>query len=229
MITIEKVDVFGWEAATRGLRNPMNSWNLGDSWWCGEDCPHVENDTEPAKECDDGKCGFCIGYNDLKLMKSLAKAGKDHRKFMRMIMVSADITAPLYWWKEYDTYKVGTVANSCSTMHRLHASELELQDFSIEHLTTDMTLLSMTDTISVLNYLREQYLKTNNKEFWYQMIQLLPQSYNQKRTVLLNYEVLANIHHSRRHHKLECWHAFCDWIETLPYFVDILGKDDLNE
>lgn len=229
MLKIENTEVMGWEAAIRGMRNPMNSWDKSDSRFslledCG-DCTHCNLRFD---ECNEQQ----IGPNDLSLMTKLRDAGTDHRKFMRMITVYLDITAPLYWWKEFDTYKVGTVANSCSTMHKIHAKEFTLEDFSCEHLfdfcpnsdTDSMTVLRYT--IRWLNCCREKYLKTKDKEDWWQMIQLLPSSYNQKRTVMLNYEVLANIYKSRRNHKLDEWHTFCDWIESLPYSELIIGKTD---
>ena len=231
MIKLEKTDVFGWEAAIRGMRNPMNSWDKSDSWYCEEDCPHIINGTEPSKECNNGACGFCIGQNDLKLMKSLAKAGSDHSKFLRMINVTVDITAPLYWWKEFDTYKVGTVANSCSTMHKIHAKEFTLEDFSHEHLTDwchDGELCrdwlgDLEDLIDDLNFAREKYLETKDKKYWWQIIQLLPTSYNQKRTVQLTYEVLRAMDRPgrRKDHKLDEWREFCKWAETLPYLKEI--------
>lgn len=227
MIKLEKVDVSGWEAAIRGMRNPKNSWNKSDSHNC-EDCPMVLNGDEPAIECNDGKFGYCIGQNDQKLMKNLVAAGTDHGKFLRMINVTVDITAPLYWWKEFDTYKVGTVANSCSTMHKIQAKEFTLDDFSCEHLmTSGMDILMRT--IKVLNVCRNAYVNydtwDNNgypmptkKDVWWQMIQLLPSSYNQKRTVQFNYAVLLNMYHARKNHKLDEWHKFCKWVESLPYF-----------
>ena len=229
MLKIENTEVVGWEAAIRGMRNPMNSWEKSDSRFsllddCG-DCTHCNLRFD---ECHEQQ----IGPNDLDLMNRLRNAGTDHRKFMRMITVYLDITAPLYWWKEFDTYKVGTVANSCSTMHKIADKEFTLDDFSYEHLfdfcpnsdTDSMTVLRYT--IRWLNCCREKYLKTKDKEDWWQMIQLLPSSYNQKRTVMLNYEVLANIYKSRRNHKLDEWHTFCDWIESLPYSELIIGKTD---
>lgn len=206
MLKIEKTDVLGWEAAVRGMRNPMNSWDKSDSEF--QPCAFGN----PAK----------IGENDHKLMVQLAKAGSDHRKYLRMIVVYVDITAPLYWWKEFDTYKVGTVANSCSTMHKIHAKEFTLDDFSREHLLTG-SMFQLHRTVDLLNEAREEYLKTKDKVYWWQMIQLLPTSYNQKRTVMLNYEVLVNMYHSRRNHKLDEWHTFCDWIESLPYAELIIG------
>ena len=198
MIKIENVDVYGWESAIRGMRNPMNSWDKSDSYWCDcDDCPHVLNNTESALECNNGQFDYCIGKNDLKLMRNLAKAGDDHGKFLRMINVTCDITAPLYFFKEWDTYKVGTVANSCSTMHCIHKKEFTLDDFSHEHLSdfTDCNgehfkvgwLSYLQDTIFALNVARQLYLDTKDKNFWWQLIQLLPTSYNQKRTVQLNY------------------------------------------
>ena len=229
MLKIENTEVVGWEAAIRGMRNPMNSWEKSDSRFsllddCG-DCTHCNLRFDECLEQQ-------IGPNDLDLMTRLRNAGTDHRKFMRMITVYLDITAPLYWWKEFDTYKVGTVANSCSTMHKIADKEFTIDDFSYEHLfdfcpnsdTDSMTVLR--HTIGWLNCCREKYLKTKDKEDWWQMIQLLPSSYNQKRTVMLNYEVLANIYKSRRNHKLDEWHTFCNWIESLPYSELITGKTD---
>lgn len=217
MIRIENVEVVGWEAAIRGMRNPMNSWEKSDSVKCyaNPSCPGI---------CKDNASGLCIGPNDLDLMKRLRNAGTDHRKFMRMITVYADITAPLYWWKEFDTHKVGTVANSCSTMHKIHAKEFTLEDFSYEHLIT-VSLFILNKVIELLNWHRDYYLKTKDKGYWWQMIQLLPSSYNQKRTVMLNYEVLANMYKSRKDHKLDEWREFCKWIETLPYSELITGKE----
>ena len=249
MIRIENTVVTGFDPAIRGMRNPMNSWEKSDSYPavnCGE-CvynPDITGICEPAKhreECDKHEC-FEIGPNDLDLMKRLRNAGTDHRKFMRMITVYMDITAPLYWWKEFDTYKVGTVANSCSTMHTIHKYEFTFDDFSHEHFDVsdweDERCVIRTDdeitatplgifelVIIALNTMREAYLKTKDKEYWYKMIQMLPTSYNQRRTVQLNFEVLANIYKSRRNHKLDEWHTFCDWIETLPYSELITGKE----
>ena len=241
MLKIENTEVVGWEAAIRGMRNPMNSWDKSDSRFnllddCG-DCTHCNLRFD---ECNEQQ----IGPNDLDLMICLRNAGTDHRKFMRMITVYLDITAPLYWWKEFDTYKVGTVANSCSTMHKIAEKEFTLEDFSCEHLVdnagieigvpdhdeledipfSSRTMLELTTDI--LNVFREMYLKSKDKKYWWQMIQLLPSSYNQKRTVMLNYEVLANIYKSRKDHKLDEWHTFCDWIESLPYSELITGKTD---
>ena len=196
MIKIENIDVYGWDAAIRGARNPMNSWDRMDSGY---------NNGE-----------FEIGENDYKLLKNLTIAGPEHRKWNRMITVTMDITAPLYWWKEYDTYKVGTVANSCSTMHKIQEKEFELDDFSHEHLGLYPKWL-LSEVISKLNENREGFNKTKDKDYWWNMIQLLPTSYNQKRTVHLNYEVLGTIYHQRRHHKLDEWVEFCNTIKTLPY------------
>lgn len=250
MLKIEKTEVVGWEAAIRGMRNPMNSWEQSDSDYrsilferCDncmsyqlekwDDCEQCEVEQQ-AKTHD----GFMIGPNDLDLMTRLRNAGTDHRKFMRMITVCVDITAPLYWWKEFDTYKVGTVANSCSTMHKIHAKEFELDDFSTEHILSlsdnefkfpiicgvAMTSMGVFSCIlDALNFYRKKYLETKDKKYWWQMIQLLPSSYNQKRTVMLNYEVLANMYKSRKNHRLDEWHTLCDWIEGLPYSELITG------
>ena len=188
----------------QGLRNPMNSWDKSDSKY---------NDLDAYK----------MGNNDKDLMKRLAMAGTDHRKFMRMMPVYVRITAPLYWWKEFDTYKVGTVANSCSTMHKIAAKEFTVDDFSTEHLISDSNAMMKT-TCDLLNQYREKYLKTKDKKYWWQMIQLLPSSYNQTRNVMLNYEVLANIYKSRKDHKLDEWREFCKWIETIPYSELIIGE-----
>lgn len=221
MIRIENTGVYGFEAAIRGMRNPMNSWNQSDSHVCAcadgfLDCPMVLNDDEPAKECDPDKYNFCVGEKDFCLMKKLAVAGPDHGKFLRMITVTADITAPLYWYKEYDTYKIGTVANSCSTMHKIADKAFTLDDFSHEYLN-EKSLYMLNDTIQYLNAVREAFIETKDKHYWWQMIQLLPSSYNQRRTVQLNYAVLKNIFHARKGHKLDEWNKFCQWIEGLPY------------
>lgn len=234
MIKFENVEVMGWEAAIRGMRNPMNSWEKSDSGWfsseddMGVDYVQYDSHSDPSEL-------YFIGPNDKKLMKRLAKAGIDHRKFMRMITVYVDITAPLYWWKEFDTYKIGTVANSCSTMHKIAAKEFTLEDFSHEHLFTEENLryeaepdsLKLLNTIiNALNVYRLAYLEEGDKSIWWQMIQLLPSSYNQRRTVMLNYEVLANIYKSRKNHKLDEWSVgFMEWIESLPYFELITGED----
>lgn len=232
MLKVENVEVLGWEHAIRGMRNPKNSWAKSDS---GPECPY-----EKEKCCGECQQNFCIGLNDKQLMMALRNAGTDHRKFMRMITVYLDITAPLYWWKEFDTYKVGTVANSCSTMHKIAAKEFTLDDFSHEHLCDDELAL-LEEVIARLNMNRIVFIAKNDKQvdrytvmsdecyakykktLWWQMIQLLPSSYNQKRTVMLNYEVLANIYKSRRHHKLDEWHTLCDRIESLPYSALITG------
>ena len=194
MIKIENIDVYGFETAIRGARNPMNSWDRMDSCY---------NNGE-----------FEIGENDYKLLKNLTIAGPEHRKWNRMVTATMDITAPLYFLKEWDTYKVGTVANSCSTMHRIQAKKFEMSDFSVEHLRS---LRVMHEVIDELNFYRDKFNKDKKKEDWWEMIQLLPTSYNQKRTVHLNYEVLGTIYHQRKHHKLDEWHVFCDTIKTLPY------------
>lgn len=228
MIKIEQTEISGFGAAIRGMRNPMNSWDKMDSHVCNYDeydcdCPMVANGDEPGEECNDGKWKFCVGENDYALMKRLADGGSCHAKYRRMMLVTCDITAPLYWWKEFDTYKVGTVANSCSTMHKIHAKELTLDDFSHEHLC-DNSLKTLQAVIDNLNIERKNFLFTKDKWCWWQMIQLLPSSYNQKRTVLLNYEVLANIYKWRKNHKLDEWRDFCRWIEQLPYSDVIVGK-----
>ena len=219
MLKIENFEVLGWEHAIRGMRNPMNSWEKSDSNFFDDSEGHV--------------CNICQGHgpmsliemgpNDHDLMMGLRNAGTHHRKFMRMITVYLDITGPLYWWKEFDTYKVGTVANSCSTMHKIHAKEFTLEDFSCEKLYDPLG--DLRPIVDRLNVYRERYLETKDKNDWWQMIQLLPTSYNQKRTVMLNYEVLANIYKSRRNHKLDEWHTFCDWIEELPYSELITGNE----
>lgn len=222
MINIEKVDVYGWETVIRGMRNPMNSWGKSDSW---HGCRYGDYGKTESCSCDEKckcDCEFIVGQNDLKLMKTLSNAGNDHGKFLRMINVSLDITAPLYWWKEFDTYKVGTVANSCSTMHKIQAKEFNIYDFS-HHRLDESSIQFLTLIINRLNEVRELYLSSKEKRFWWQMIQLLPSSYNQKRTVQLNYAVLKNIYHSRKSHKLDEWLTFCDWIESLPYSELITG------
>ena len=222
MIVFENTEVLGWEHAIRGMRNPKNSWEKSDS-----EFGVMYDDIPGSIEVENDDIWFSyIGPKDKKLMMTLRNAGTDHRKFMRMITVYLDITAPLYWWKEFDTYKVGTVANSCSTMHKIHAKEFDISDFSTEHLITgpDSPLELMRDTIAMLNTMRKFYLETKDKKYWWQLIQLLPSSYNQKRTVMLNYEVLANMYKSRRNHKLDEWHILCDWMETLPYSELITGE-----
>jgi hypothetical protein len=245
MLKIENVEVVGWEAAIRGMRNPKNSWVKSDSHW-----DYVNQGPEYLTVANFDDADFNIGPNDKKLMSTLRNAGTDHRKFMRMITVYLDITAPLYWWKEFDTYKVGTVANSCSTMHKIAAKEFDVNDFSHEHIEEldgdeyNMSYDWLLRTVDILNYYRKKYntaseklkrditdaerkhVLAQQKLFWWQMIQLLPSSYNQKRTVMLNYEVLANIYKSRRHHKLDEWYTLCDWIESLPYSELITGKEE---
>ena len=239
MILIEKTDAYGWEAAIRGMRNPMNSWNLSDSKECGDkrcvDCNY-------RKYCDEGYRAFpemiVPGPADLELMKKLAAAGCDHGKFLRMIIVTADLTAPLYWWKEFDTYRVGVTPNpidiemnSCSTMHKIHAKEFTLDDFSHEHLTPG-SVMALRSVIERLNIARNEFLKGREasdfgrpsaKDYWWDMIQLLPTSYNQKRTVQMNYAVLKNIYHARKSHKLDEWRDLCRWIERQPYSELITG------
>ena len=219
MLKIENFEVLGWEHAIRGMRNPMNSWEKSDSNFFDDSEGHVCNICQGR-----GSMSLIeIGPNDLDLMKRLRNAGTDHRKFMRMITVYLDITGPLYWWKEFDTYRVGVDKNSCSTMHKIHAKEFTLEDFSCEKLYDPLG--DLRPIVDRLNVYRERYLETKDKNDWWQMIQLLPTSYNQKRTVMLNYEVLANIYKSRRNHKLDEWHTFCDWIEELPYSELITGKE----
>lgn len=215
MIKIDRTEIFGWEHAIRGCRNALESWNKSDSFW---NC--VDYDSLNEKDIYEYK----LGPNDLALMKRLCKAGTDHRKFMRMIVVYVDIWAPLYWWKEFDTYKVGTVANSCSTMHTIHKNKFDLNNFSCEHLLPNAEE-ALCRTITTLNFYREEYLETKDKNYWWQIIQLLPSSYNQKRTVMLNYEVLANMYKSRKDHKLDEWRKLCDWIRGLPYSELITGED----
>ena len=215
MIQIEKIEVFGWQAAIRGLRNPMNSWDKSDT-------VH-----ETLYSDNVAMSNTIIGKNDLDLMIRLIKAGTEHRKFLRMINVTIDITAPLYWWKEFDTYKVGTVANSCSTMHKIHEKPFTFGDFSIEHIgdvpnCNPMYFASFDGVLTALNEARRGYLTTNDKNYWWQMIQLLPSSYNQKRTVQLNYEVLLTQYHQRKGHKLDEWNEYCKWIESLPYMAEFM-------
>lgn len=206
MIKVEHIDVWGFEHAIRGMRNPMNSWDYSDSEY------------EPANFCDSN---FIVGDNDLSLMKRLYKAGTEHRKYLRQIFVSMDITAPLYWWKEFDTYKVGTVANSCSTMHKIAAKEFELDDFSHEHLF-ESSISVLNKIIDELNEWRAFYFESKNKKEWWQMIQLLPSSYNQRRTVTMNYENVVSIINQRTNHKLDEWNDFCEILKGLPYIEDIL-------
>lgn len=229
MIKFENTEVMGWAAAIRGMRNPMNSWKKSDSEFDVQCCV-CRSDDYDCNDCPvlDMQDKTLIGKNDYDLMTKLRNAGTDHRKFMRMIAVYVDITAPLYWWKEFDTYKVGTVANSCSTMHKIAEKEFTIEDFSCEHLENSW-LVHLKETIKLLNEARDAYHWCNTdakKEWWWQMIQLLPSSYNQKRTVMLNYEVLANIYKSRNNHKLDEWSVgFMDWIKSLPYSELITGKE----
>ena len=213
LIKVENVDTFGWESAIRGMRNPMNSWDKSDS-----DCITC---CLERKDADCADCKLYIGPADLKLMKNLARAGSDHAKYLRFINVTMDITAPLYWWKEESTYKVGTVENSCSTMHTIHKKEFSLDDFSYEHLTPS-GLSTLENVIYELNFWRNRYLETKDKEDWWQMIQLLPSSYNQRRTVQMNYQVCWNMYQARQGHKLDEWRQLCTQFEALPYFADIL-------
>lgn len=262
MIKLENTEVLGWEAAIRGMRNPMNSWEKSDSLFrfehyyandgardCGFETLSATNilgddfdDPDLSALLSQGgvlACDWALGQNDHKLMMNLAKAGSVDAKYRRMIVATVDITAPLYWWKEFDTYKVGTVANSCSTMHKIHSKEFTLEDFSYEHLMTvedydgdekDIPIVTYNENgdgfspfgvlnieINMLNLCREKFLETKDKAYWWQMIQLLPSSYNQRRTVMLNYEVLAGIYPKRKDHKLDEWHDFCNWIKNLPY------------
>lgn len=226
MIKIENTEVMGWEHAIRGMRIPLNSLDKMDSHDCTCDCPVVEGLQEPSIECKEAleKSAFCVGENDYDLMMRLAKAGPEHAKYRRMIVVYADVTAPRYWWAEYDTYKVGTVANSCSTMHKIADKKFTPEDFSTEHLV-GKSFAALKNTLDVMNLEREHYLATKDKDCWWQMIQLLPQSYNQKRTIMLNYEVLATIYRQRKGHKLDEWRDFCKWIEQLPYSELITEKE----
>lgn len=206
MIKISKTSVMNMENAMRGARNPLNSWNRMDS-----------------RYDEDGN--FILGENDRNLARRLVRAGSDHRKFIRQIFVSVDFDAPLYWWKEYDTYKIATVANSTSTMHKIAAKPFELDDFSHDHMN-ETALESLKATITVLEQLRQEYLQSKDKQVWYSMIQLLPTSYHQLRTCSFNYETLVNIYHARKNHKLEEWHTVCDWIRTLPYAADLITMED---
>lgn len=245
MLKLENTEIVGWEHAIRGMRNPKNSWDRSDSCtkgsvWCNEFCG------EPIPTCDK-ESGLCVGPNDHNLMSQLAEGGPVHAKYRRMIAVYVDITAPLYWWKEFDTYKVGTVANSCSTMHKIADREFTLDDFSCERLIdeddADLVIgdvvphTTLECVIMALNFYRNKFLEAQKKpmkeeskraglvkKYWWQMIQLLPSSYNQKRTIMLNYEVLVGIYKWRRNHKLDEWHTFCDWIENLPYSELIIGR-----
>lgn len=218
MIKVENIDTWGFEHAIRGMRNPMNSWYKSDSHY--STILDVRTMTKERK--------FEVGKNDLDLMHRLYKAGTEHRKYLRQIFVSMDITAPLYWWKEFDTYKIGTTSNSCSTMHKIHSKTFILDDFSHEKLTKG-ALVVMRDTIKCLNVFREEYLKTKDKAYWWDMIQLLPSSYNQKRTITMNYENVINIFNQRTGHKLDEWNKFVDELKELPYIQEIMGlKDDID-
>lgn len=226
VIKIERTETYGWEAAIRGMRNPKNSWDKSDSGFGCTNEGYVRHcsvcESGHAEQCSECFKNYVVGENDISLMKTLSAAGNDHGKFLRMITVTVDLTAPLYWWKEFDTYKVGTVADSCSTMHKIHAKEFTFEDFSMEHIghvpTCDpMYNAAMVYVIMALNEARQCYLDTKDKAYWWQMIQLLPSSYNQKRTVQVNYAVLKNMYHARKNHKLDEWHEFCAWVESLPY------------
>lgn len=245
-IKIENTEIFGWEGAIRGARNPMNSWEKSDSlWFDGEEYHDICGNSGLAPKESNGT-GFDIGYSDHKLLMNLCNGGTEEAKWRRMIHVQMDVTAPLYWWKEFETYKVATVSNSCSTMHKIQAKEFTLDDFSCEHLMayTDKGVFPFLDvgsnqnqdgrmfsmdvlelTITALNHYREKFLETKDKKYWWQMIQLLPSSYNQKRTIDLNYEVLASQYRQRKDHKLDCWHQYCDWIKTLPYSEFIIMEE----
>ena len=233
MIKIENVETMGWGGAIRGMRNAMNSWDKSDSKFCHYSCI-TKDDSLDEEDCN-FMCAsnFCrgfmqIGEADMKLCKNLIKAGSSDRKFMRMIHVQADVTAPLFWWKEADTYKVGTVANSCSTMHTLHKRDLTIDDFSHEHLVS-ASLDCLNETIKTINTARQYFVDMKLKGDWWQMIQLLPSSFNQKRTIDLNYETLFSIYHQRKNHKLDEWREFCKWIETLPYMKEFLDLDKQTE
>ena len=232
MIKIENTYVDGWAAAIRGMRNPLNSWDKSDSNLEGTlGCWNPQNEM-----CEWFPCEDCfVGPNDLALMQKLAAAGTDHGKFLRMITITADITAPLYWWKEYDTYKVGTVANSCSTMHKIADKEFTDLDFSLDHVGGYSCFMDPYDryefdpkkhfekTRRLLNHYRRRYLETGDKKYWWQIVTLLPSNYNQRRTVQLNYQVAHAVHEARKNHKLDEWHVFCDWVERLPYYREIFG------
>ena len=217
MLKIETIEVSGFEGAIKSMRNPYNSWDKSDSYMkytepdCFENCSRCE--------CLNSEDEFIIGAKDMELCKKLIKAGSDHRKFLRMIHVQADVTAPLFWWKQFDTYKVGTVTNSCSTMHTITSKEFELSDFSYEGVIAG----SFHDVLKKLNYYRDSYIKTKDNSFWYAIIKILPSSYNQLRTIDVDYETLIRMYHARKNHKLEEWHSFCDWIETLPYMKEFLN------
>ena len=243
MIEFENTEVVGWEAAIRGMRNPMNSWERSDSQLCKsvdgfEDCRVGVHGSCPRG--DEGYFKediFCVGKNDFELMQRLARAGTDHRKYMRMIVVYADVTAPLYWWKEFDTYKVGTVANSESTMHTITDRPLMLDDFAVDYIKEDDDSIEhFMEIIFHINDLRDEYIVLKEggdhkyaRKTWYKIIQFLPSSFLQKRTVQLNYEVLANIYRARKNHKLDEWREFCHWVESLPYSELITGEEKLND
>lgn len=225
MIKVENIEIWGFDHAIRGMRNPLNSWDKSDSdYGCGNfkcwECEALDD-----SECYDIYRNYVIGNADMALMQKLYKAGSEHRKYLRQIFVSMDITAPLYWWKEFDTYKVGTVANSCSTMHKIHAKEFTLDDFSHEHLTGDAKCF-LENTIDYLNMSRERYLDTSNKLYWWQMIQLLPSSYNQRRTVTMSYENAVNMIRQRENHKLDEWRDFVKELQQLPYIKQIMEGDN---
>lgn len=226
MIKIEGTEIYGFEAAIRGMRNPMNSWDRSDSGWCEQQ----EFCTVPIATCQKIG-GYCIGDNDLKLMKQLASAGSVHAKYRRMITVTCDITAPMFWWAEYDTYKVGTVRNSCSKMHKIHSVELLNEDFSCEGCKEvgSWAMLCFVTVQNTCNKLREKYNETKEKKYWRALIELLPESYNQRATVQLNYEVLAGMYRWRKDHKLDEWHTFCEWVESLPYSEIITGGNEKGE
>ena len=215
MIKVENIDVYGFETAIRGMRNPMNSWERSDSRVDIVDS--IDTGIEPIFVE-----GYVVGENDLDLMHRLFKAGTEHRKYLRMITVTMDITAPLYWWKEFDTYKVGTVCNSCSTMHKIHAKKFTMDDFSHDHLDDENMWLFQDHIISRLNSCRDLFISTKDKHYWWQMIQLLPSSYNQKRTIMMNYEVVYNILRQRKNHKLDEWNELCEILKELPYIKKIM-------
>ena len=223
MIELSNTEVYGWKTAIRGMRNPMNSWDKSDSGTCSERLAECEN----YVDCD--MCHYCIGSNDLALMKKLAAAGTDHRKFMRMITVTCDITAPMYWWAEFDTYKVGTVRNSCSKMHTIHIKPFDIDDFTHEGCNEIPEAIdTMNYVINKCEHFRKIYNDTKNKKYWRAIIELLPESFNMKSTVQFNYEVLTNMYHSRKNHRLDEWIEFCKWIETLPYaeIITMVDKGD---
>lgn len=223
MIKLERFEVMNIENAIRGMRNPLNSWDKSDSSYeCAnntQDCPNNLN----CNNCS--YCEFVLGHDDLDLAQRLCKSGSDHRKFLRQIFVSVDITAPLYWWKEYDTYKVGTTANSCSTMHKIHAKEFTIDDFSAERMNASTKCIMLDYIIPQLNHLREVFNDYKDKDIWYSMIQILPSSYNQLRTCALTYENLRSMYHARKKHKLDEWHTFCEWVETLPYAKELIVNE----